>query len=1010
MSDKRDPHVVWCAALAREWQRTGTLTGVGGEWDLNFLLSGADPAVLKVMRPGCDRAFVEMQVAVLAHLADRAPDLPLPLVIPSRSGESIVEVEAGNGETRLLWLLTKLPGTVYASTQPRPPVLLREIGQTLGRMHNALADFRHDLLARELKWDLRKSEWIEPHLDLIEDRTRRWIVETALESFKAIRDPLFGKLPSQAIHNDLNDHNILVETRLDGTAALTGILDFGDAIYAPPVCDLAITAAYLMLAQPRPIDTLGDLVAGYTAQRDLTDDALRGLWALVVTRLAVSAVNAAVMKREKPGDPYVTISEQPVWALLEQLHPTDPDLALARIRRAAGRRGLPHETGVLSFQAARRGQFRSVVGVDLAEAPIIDLSVAGRHAPASAFTPRMDEIARAATESALDGGPVIGRYAEPRLIYRAPMVAASPYPSADRRTVHLGVDIFMPAGTAVHAPLDGVVHRIGDRRGAEALGSFVVLAHETDAGDPFFTSYGHLSRATVAERRAGEQIEAGAAFATLGTPDENGGWPPHLHFQLGLHEGGTDGWPTAADPEAFADLASLYPDPCILLGLSGEATYRALDRESLLARRAARLPKNLSLSYRRPVLILRGSKQFLFDDRGRCYLDAYNNVPHVGHAHPRITDAVSRQMRLVNTNTRYLQPALIDYAEALAARLPEPLDVCFILNSGSEANELAIRLARAATGAHDVIVSRHGYHGNTGVAIDLSDYKFSRKGGAGRKDWVHVAAVPDTYRGPFRAHDPDAGARYADDVERIVATLQAQGRRVAAFISEPFPSVGGQIIPPPGYLKAVYAKTRASGGLCIADEVQTGLGRLGRFAWGFEQQRAVPDIVVLGKPIGNGYPLAAVVTTRAIADAFATGMEFFSTFGGSTLSCVVGLEVLSILDDERLADNAAVTGDHLLAGLARLATEHPCIGDVRGLGLFIGVEIVWPDGAPAGEIAGYIVNRLREQRILIGSDGPHDNVLKIRPPLCFNREDADQLLAALSAVLRETPIASAETS
>ena len=287
-----------------------------------------------------------------------------------------------------------------------------------------------------------------------------------------------------------------------------------------------------------------------------------------------------------------------------------------------------------------------------------------------------------------------------------------------------------------------------------------------------------------------------------------------------------------------------------------------------------------------------------------------------------------------------------------------------------------------------MIVSAAGYHGNTCAAIDISDYKFSGPGGEGQRDWVHVAPNPDTYRGPWKADDPDAGRNYAAAVGEITAGLAEQSRPLAGFISEPFPSVAGQIVSPPGYLKAVYDHVRAAGGLCIADEVQTGLGRLGRYQWGFEQQGAVPDMVVLGKPVGNGHPLAAVVTTWEIADSFANGMEYFSTFGGSTLSCVVGLEVLRILDDEDLPGNAEAVGTHILDGLREIAADVPAIGEVRGLGMFMGVEMIEPGGSHSPALANRVKNALRAQRILIGTDGPMDNVLKIRPPLCFSQSAA----------------------
>src|SRR5438128_8810736 len=404
--------------------------------------------------------------------------------------------------------------------------------------------------------------------------------------------------------------------------------------------------------------------------------------------------------------------------------------------------------------------------------------------------------------------------------------------------------------------------------------------------------------------------------------------------------------------------------------------------DEILAARRRFVGGNVSIGYRRPVQIVRGSMQYLFDETGRRYIDAYNNVPHVGHGHLRIVEAAERQMRALNTNTRYLDEHLARYAERLASTLPAPLRVCYFVNSGSEANELALRLARAHTGQRDLIVLDAAYHGNTTTLIEISPYKFNGPGGCGKPPWVHVVPVPDVYRGEFRSAGlsrlrsqgigassgearrsaegakaaaprrgpkraapqrdaaPDFGAKYADAVAQSIDQLRAKGAGLCGFIAESCPSVGGQIMFPPGYLAAVYGHVRDAGGVCIADEVQTGYGRIGTHFYAFEEQGVVPDIVVLGKPIGNGYPLGAVVTTPEIAASFDNGMEYFSTFGGNTVSCAIGLAVLDVLEDERLQAHAERVGAHLLDRLGQLVDRSPLVGDVRGSGLFIGVELV----------------------------------------------------------------------
>ena len=392
--------------------------------------------------------------------------------------------------------------------------------------------------------------------------------------------------------------------------------------------------------------------------------------------------------------------------------------------------------------------------------------------------------------------------------------------------------------------------------------------------------------------------------------------------------------------------------------------------------------------------------QYLFDVSGRRYLDAYNNVPHVGHAHPRVVQAAAEQMQILNTNTRYLHAGLSRYAERLAATLPEPLRVCFFVNSGSEANELALRLARAYTGRRGVVVLEGAYHGNTSTLVEISPYKFNGPGGTGAPEWVRTAPVPDVYRGPIQDH---AGARYAAMVAQAVSELSVSRHGISAFIAESAPSVAGQIVLPPGYLQAVYEAVRAAGGVCIADEVQTAYGRMGSSFYAFENQSVVPDIVVLGKPIGNGHPIGAVVTTAAIAGSFDNGMEFFSTFGGNTVSCAVGLEVLDIVMEDDLQRHARDVGAALTSGLKALADRHALIGDVRGSGLFLGVELVTDRKTldPATVEAAYAVDRLREEGVLLGTEGPFGNVLKIRPPMPFTSDDGERLCRTLDRVLGE---------
>jgi 4-aminobutyrate aminotransferase-like enzyme/Ser/Thr protein kinase RdoA (MazF antagonist) len=996
----------WEEVLLDQYGVHASLISLDGEYDLNFAArqDGVLTHILKVMRPGCDQSLVEMQCEVLDHIATRSPYLAIPHVVRTLSGDFFAAIDDQQGKARLVWLITALPGRIYGDVRPQPLSLVRDVGVTLAKLDLALESFNHPALDRELKWDMRRSGWIRDHVGLIDGKARQTLVRQIVADFEK---DLLGRLNALAttpIHNDANDYNMLVDPSVDGFR-ISGIIDFGDMIAAPRVVELAVAGAYTVLEQERPIAALAELLAGYNEIRPLSDEEIALIYPLLLTRLAVSVTNAALTKLEKPDDPYVTISERPAWTFLERSAGYAPEWVLSSLRIACGRSGHPNADRVTGWIAGRRGRFTPMFAHGLAGATLVDLSIDGDATPGNPLDLDITALNQAIEKSMAGAAVGLGRYGEPRLIYTAPEFRKGSHPASDRRTVHLAVDVFIEAGTEVHAPLDGIVHAVEIRPEPLDYGGVAVLEHRTANGDSFFTLYGHLATDVVERLSPGQAISAGDVIAVIGKPDENGGWAPHVHFQLGLTTLGRGvDWPGVADPDDAASWGALFPNSAALLNLTDEAVLAPpAETGRLLSQRKQKFGANVKLSYARPITILRGWKQFLFDQEGRPYLDGYNNVPHVGHCHPRVVAAAERQMRLLNTNTRYLHPLQVEYAQALTSKLPGDLKICFFVNSGSEANELAIRLARAHTGAVDTIVMDAGYHGNTNTAIDISPYKFNGSGGHGAPDWVHVTPVADTYRGPYKASDPDAGRKYAAHVGEAIDKIQARGRKLAAFICETFPSVGGQIIPPAGYFHHVYERVRDAGGVCIADEVQTGLGRIGTHFWAFETQHVVPDIVVLGKPIGNGHPIGVVITTPAIAQSFANGMEFFSTFGGSTLSCAIGREVLQVVEDEGLQTQARDIGAFMIGELRRLQKDHALIGDVRGSGLFVGVELVKDrtNLEPATGETAYIVNRLRDHRILIGSEGPFDNILKIRPPLCFTREDATLLVERLAEILRE---------
>lgn len=996
----------WQTVLKQRWGIQANLIQLGGEYDLNLLAkeNTGEKSLLKVMRAGCERDLIEMQIAAVRHIQRHNKNLPIPGILPSTDGNLIEICADASGTPRLCWLIEGIEGTDYANFTPKTASLIRELGGHGGALNHALADFEHPALDRELKWNLTSAGWIEEYLDISFSGTRREILRAIITSYAEISNAL-GTLSHQAIHNDINDYNIIVNASSSTKPFVTGLIDFGDMCRAPRICDLAIAGAYIVLDHPHPERALTELVRGHHAINPVTEQEISLLWPLLRMRLAVSVVNSTLMAQGNPDDPYVTISQAPAWRFLEGCKLT-AEVVEMRLRVACGYPLTSNSDDVLQWLDAHRNTFHPVLGKYLGDAPCKNLSPEHSTHPENPF-----ELTTAEAHSLSPPGtelPWLGYWREPRLVYTSAEFRSGPWKASDRRTVHLGVDIFDAEKSIIYSPLDAIVYAVENRPDQRDYGGVVILEHRLDDANSFFTLYGHLDPEVTERLNSGDRIRKGEAFARLGDATENGGWSPHLHFQLALSVAGMESnWPGVADPDDIEFWQALCPNPAALLNIDDiKVAFKPFDKSTLLEKRNSNFTRNLSLSYDEPVLLLRGWRHHLFDEWGRPYLDAYNNVPHVGHAHPRIRDTATDQLARMNSNTRYLHPAPQVFAEKLLSKLPDQFQVCFFVNSGSEANELALRLARAATGAKGMVTPDHGYHGNTTGAMDISAYKFNASEGTGKPDWVELVEVADDYLGSYDRQDPDRAEKYANQVATAISRLTARGHGLAGFIAETFPSVGGQIIPPKGYLKRVYEHIRAAGGVCIADEVQTGLGRLGDYYFGFEHQDATPDIVVLGKPIGNGHPIGAVITTRHIADKFAEGPEFFSTFGGSNLSARIGAEVLQIVDDEGLQENARAMGNRLLRGLKGLQSRHPTIGDVRGIGLFVGVDLVEnPETKhPGTGIARYVKNRLRENRILVGTEGPHDNILKIRPPLTIEADDIDMILTVLDEILSETPI------
>jgi 4-aminobutyrate aminotransferase-like enzyme/Ser/Thr protein kinase RdoA (MazF antagonist) len=981
-----------------------------GEIDLNFLVESAEGKKfnLKIANPATTRVYLEFQNALMQRLSQAGLGLEIPQIVRARAGAEITEIIAPDGQICMMRLLTWVEGRNLADARPHTDLLLWRVGEMCGKLSRALLGFDHPGAHRFIKWDCSQAAWTREYLDKIADTEKRELARYFLHFFEKNAAPLLPELRQSVSYNDANDYNVLLGFDKENPM-VPGVIDFGDAVFTHTINELAIACAYCAMHKQDPLAAIFELVKGYHSQFPLTEREAEVLFPLIGARLLISVTCSAMNLAEHPENEYLQISDRPAWTLLKKLRDMPPALVEAVVRHACGWEPFLKNKTFMQWASGRQPQWK-LTNESLQNAVWLDLGIGSPDLGGWADIEDAEKLHHQIAE--VHGkAPGIGRYDEARPFYTTDAYAYEGNQGPEWRSVHIGLDIFLPPGTPVAAPLDGIVHSFQDNANDRDYGPTIILKHEINLGAEeggkltFYTLYGHLTRTSLKGLKTGQKVMAGEPFCEIGPMPENGNWSPHLHFQVMLDTLGWSGdFPGVAFPRWREVWKSLCPDPWLLL--TGQASPPAparLSTPEILDFRRQHLGKNLSVSYQKPLNMQRGWRQYLFDHTGRRYLDTVNNVAHVGHEHPRVVRAGQRQMAVLNTNTRYLHENIIRFGVAILGKSPPELSVAFIVNSGSEANELAMRLAKNFTQQKDMLVVEAGYHGNTQGCVDISSYKFEGPGGKGAPAHTHVTPIPDAYRGIYRGDTLETGLKYAAHVGEAARKVREQGRGVAAFICEPVISCGGQVTLPKGYLAEAIRQVRSAGGLFIADEVQTGCGRHGAHFWAFEAHGVVPDIVTIGKPIGNGHPLGVVVTSAKIADAFANGMEYFNTFGGNPVSCAIGLEVLNILREEGLQENALETGAYLSQNLRELAARFPVIGDVRGPGLFLGFELVNDPATldPAAEKATYMANRMCELGILMSTDGPFHNVMKIKPPVVFGRKDADFLISGLERVLGE---------
>ena len=979
----------------------GHISVLPGEVDFNFRvkIENEEGYILKISRPNENEHYLSFQQKLLEQIESNNENIIAPKLIKNTSGHTISTITDDYGTKRYVRLLSWSSGRLWSQVNPHLDGLRFSLGQQCGLLTKSLQDFDHEEAHRKFVWDIAQSLWTKEHLNLFSN-TESELLLYFKNQFEASKSD-YNQLRKSVVHNDANDNNILVSETLINPNVKT-IIDYGDAIYTQIINDVAIACAYGIMGHNDPLDAALPIVKGYHESFPLQETELKHLYNCIAMRLVVSVTKSAINKVKELNNEYLLISEKPAWELLKKWHAISSDFAHFSFRVACG---YPGHTDTEKFKHwASNSSFK--VSDLFPTAPSekiqhIDLSVSSKWIghqenfnDLDLFQFKIDRLQAEHPKKVIAGG-----YLEPRPIYTSTEYDKIGNSGRESRTIHLGIDFWFHANTPVHALFDGEVVTAVNDAGDKEYGGLVILKHKFEDFE-FFTLYGHNTVESVTKHRLGDVIKKGEKIAELGNYPENGNWAPHLHFQImmSMLDYQID-FPGVAYFKQLNVWEGLCPDPNLLFKSEALKKSNGVTNEELIRYRKQHLGKSLSLQYKVPIKMVRVAGVYLMDQYAQKYLDTLNNVAHVGHEHYNVVKTGQEQMALINTNSRYLHDNINALAQELIETLPQKLKVLHFVNSGSEANELAIRMAKAYSGERDIIASEVGYHGNTNMCVDISSYKFDGKDGKGAPEHTHIFPIPNAFRGKYRGDN--TGEKYALEVKECIDDIHIKGRNVAAFIIEPIISCGGQIELPVGFLSKVYNMIRKVGGLCISDEVQTGCGRMGKTFWGFQLHNVVPDIVTIGKPLGNGHPVAAVACTQEVAERFANGMEYFNTFGGNPVSCAIATEVLRIVKREKLQENALEIGEFLKSELKKLSEKYSIIGNVRGQGLFLGIELVDDKMNPLARQTDYLANRMKDHGILISIDGPDHNVVKIKPPMVFSIDNAEELIFYLRKICDE---------
>ena len=963
------------------------LSKLNSERDLNFIIfvNKDKKYTLKISNPAEDLAVLDYQDNLINHLRK---NFNIKNNIPKICHSKIIYYLDDLNRKCFVRILSFIDGKMYGDSKINDSIEI-SLGNLLAETSIQLKSFSDKNSFRNFIWDPSNIEWIKKEINIFKDNKKNILLRAYEDYIKYVKKNI-KNLRFSVTHSDPNNYNLVVNHN-----RVIGLLDYGDSIFSPTINDLSIGLAYALMKRENIYSSLMNIISSYHKKFPLLDSEINSIISLCKSRLMITVVMSKKQRIKYPSNEYLSISEIDAWNLLEKLDKIPTQFLIYVIRNICGYPVIKDFEKII--KEIKNLNYANIFDFNLLDVNKSILQLNEKSLLLKGSTNNSLIKKRIIQKYKNDNSKLgIGLYREKRKIYKSSNFV-SPLNPKKRRDIHLGIDIFIDEKTNVFAPLDGKVKILYNNNLKYDYGPTLILEHKFK-NIKFYTLYGHLSKSVLTKLKINQKINKKDWIGQIGNSKENGNWLPHLHFQIIFDLlDNNHNFPGVGEEYLIDIWSQISPNPNLILRLPSSFFKTNIEFKDILNKRKKNISKNLSISYLKPLHMLEAKDQYFYDHYGRRYLDCVNNISHIGHTNSHVHEELMKQNLKLNTNTRYLYQIINDYSDKLLKTFPKKLNKIFFVCTGSEANDLAYRIAQNYSKSRDVFVIDNAYHGHTNSLIDLSPYKFNGKGGLGKKDHVHILDMPDPIRGKWTYKDKNWANKYTNEAIDKIKTI-SKNNKISCFFAESILGCGGQVILPKNYLKKLFKEIRNFNGLCIVDEVQTGFGRIGSNFWSFQAHNVIPDIVTLGKPMGNGHPIGAVITTEKIASTFNNGMEYFNSFGGNPVSCAVGKSVLEVIQDKKLQKNASVVGKYFMKQLNKIKNKHnKYISEVRGRGLFLGIDLIedYNNYKPNKKLAKKIINYMRDRGILLSTDGPFDNIIKIKPPLIFNKKNVDHVCYAL---------------